>query len=106
MFDIQTNTGEDVYNMLMAQIEPELTTDVLPTLDQKYATETPEEKEVRYARYADAYARYDVAYAQWATALRHDVDALRRDALRSTEHEDRNIEANTLSSMDTQIASL
>ena len=45
---------EDLYNILMEDIEPELTTDAIPLIDEMYADESPEEKKARGKRYARA----------------------------------------------------
>lgn len=43
--------GKEFFNILMEQIEPELTLDNAPHLKEKYAEETPEEHIVRMERY-------------------------------------------------------
>jgi len=48
-------TMEDIYNMLMYDIEPDLMTSSLPELDAIYADETDEEREARADRYAEAF---------------------------------------------------
>lgn len=46
---------EDLYNTLMWEIEPELTTELMPDLDYLYEKETPEEREARLEWYEAAY---------------------------------------------------
>lgn len=50
-----------LYDMLMAEIEPELCSMELPLLEERYAGETPEEHEERMNRYELAYAVFDEA---------------------------------------------
>ena len=45
----------DVYNLLMAEIEPELLPKNYALLDKKYADEQPEQRKKRYAHYADCF---------------------------------------------------
>ena len=52
----------EIYNILMEQIEPDLTTDMLPLLDTMYMNETVEECEKRGERYGEAFADFEVAY--------------------------------------------
>jgi hypothetical protein len=55
-------TGEEVYNMIMGKIEPELVLDQIPLLDEKYKNETEPEKKTRLTRYQKAYAEYEKQY--------------------------------------------
>lgn len=50
---------ETIYNLLMTEVEPELTTMVMPHLDEIYKDETPKEKKKRNKRYAKAFKKYD-----------------------------------------------
>lgn len=45
---------EQLYNIFMLDIEPDLTTDMLPLLEDVYNWQTPEEKEVRLSWYREA----------------------------------------------------
>lgn len=54
-----------LYNFIMEQIEPELTTEGTKTLDEKYKSETPEERQVRAARYEKAFKLYDQRFAEY-----------------------------------------
>jgi hypothetical protein len=60
---------EDIYNFLMAEIEPELTTYMIPHLDEIYAEETKREREQRAKGYNEAFAefwrRFDKAMKIW-----------------------------------------
>ena len=60
---------EDLYNLLMVEIEPDLTTDMLPLLNEKYEGETAEDRKARSERYAEAFEefaiRFDKAMAIW-----------------------------------------
>lgn len=55
MLKEQQADAETFYNMLMWDIEPELTTDMLPELDLLYAEESPEDRMVRLAWYTEAF---------------------------------------------------
>ena len=51
--------AEEVYDVLMEGIEPELVRSVVPTLAEKYKDETAEEHAARMERYARAYLKWD-----------------------------------------------
>lgn len=48
-----------LYDAIMAEIEPELTSTMAPTLKQRYRHETAPEKAARMARYEEAFALFD-----------------------------------------------
>jgi len=60
---------EEIYNLLMGSIEPDLTTDMLPFLEEIYAGESAEEAEDRKRRYEEAFQefaeKFDKALAIW-----------------------------------------
>lgn len=49
-----THNFTDLYNFVMSGLEPELTTDVMPYLDEMYEDETPAEQAERLERYQSA----------------------------------------------------
>ena len=61
--------GKELYDSIMKDIEPDLLMDVIPTLDAKYAGETPEQNAERQARYQKAFTEYDKRYADAMAAL-------------------------------------
>ncbi|MBU0458452.1 hypothetical protein KJ652_03440 [Patescibacteria group bacterium] len=62
-------TMEDLYNFIMEEIEPELTTFNIPTLDELYKDESKKERKKRLERYKaameDCMKRMDEAFAAW-----------------------------------------
>jgi hypothetical protein len=48
-------TAQDVYILLMQEIEPELLPDVMDTLDEKYAGETEEQRKNRINHYVECF---------------------------------------------------
>lgn len=81
--------GRELYDAIMGQIEPELTTAGLATLDQLYADETPEQKKQRAARYNAAFAEYEKRFKQYNTDWLGQFTAFQRQALASVESIDR-----------------
>jgi len=64
---------EQLYNALMVDIEPDLTTVVIPHLDVLYASETEEDRSARGERYARAFdeflLRFSLLTETWKQAL-------------------------------------
>jgi len=58
-------SGAEIYNSIMREIEPELTTDQIPLMKAKYKDETPEQKKARGKRYAKAMEEYERRYAAY-----------------------------------------
>lgn len=96
--------GQQVYNQIMAGIEPELVSDVLPTLAEKYKDETAEQAEARRQRYEAAYAEYDKRYAQYMTNMATQVHTLQRTVRADIETDERKEESNTLTSLEDSIS--
>lgn len=98
-------SGQEIYDTIMAGIDPELTTAGLETLDTKYATETEDEKAARAARYDIAFAEYDKQFQlyndQWMETLR----TYKRTAIASLEKENRESEEKAaLDSIESSLA--
>ncbi len=53
---------EDIYNMLMAEIEPELMTNNMSDLDEKYAGESEKNKKKRLKGYKKAFIKFNKNY--------------------------------------------
>ena len=66
-------TLEDLYNLLMYDIEPDLMSERIPHLDAIYAGESAEERKARGERYAAAFEeftlRFSVLMEAWKSAL-------------------------------------
>ena len=97
-------SGEDIYNAIMAEIEPELTTDVLPTLEEKYKDESPEERTERFARYEAAFAQYEECYAAYVAELNEAATDMRRSTLTLSEAQSDEGEASAHEALETSIA--
>lgn len=77
--------GNEVYDMIMAEIEPDLTTANLPTLAERYKDETDEQKEERAERYKAAFIEYKKRYAEYKEQMTQDVQSYGRNLMRSVE---------------------
>jgi hypothetical protein len=117
MADTQTATGapepdaiargKQIYDQIMAEIDPELVTDSLTTLSEKYKDETPEQAAARSARYDAAFAEYDKRYAAYMTDLGGKVKSLQRTVRAGIENDERAEEqASTLNNLESTISSM
>jgi hypothetical protein len=82
-------SGQQLYDELMAIIEPDLTTTQLPLLREKYNNESPKETQVRAERYTKAYGEYDKQYDCFVRNAKEQLNQYRYNAFQSLEKEDR-----------------
>ena len=93
----------DLYDSLMNAIEPELVSYVLPTLAEKYKSESPSEAEARAKRYSAAFEKFDTAMRAYMEKLNQSIREYGRKAAASIEGIERSEEARVMNDMDSQI---
>jgi hypothetical protein len=98
--------GQEIYDELMAQIEPELMMESLPTLNEKYANETPQQAAERSERYDAAFAAYDLRYAAYMADLQMAIHGLKKDVRQSMEDNGRIDDLSALASLESTISAL
>ena len=74
-------TIEDIYNMLMFDIEPELMTNILPDLEELYPNESEEEKKERLARYAKAFEEFTMKFEEFMGAWKEQLHDFKKNIL-------------------------
>ncbi len=104
--DIIIPTGDQLYNMLMSKIEPDLTTNQLPLLDEKYKNEIPEQAQIRAVRYEKAFAEYDKQLNAYLANLEAKVREYQSTARKSLEHEERTKEEQKLDTLEQAIQTI
>jgi hypothetical protein len=82
-------TGQELYDAIMHEIEPELTTEGVKHIAETYKHETPHERYERKKRYILAFERYKQAYEGYIQTLQAQVDRYRRASIQEAEIEDR-----------------
>jgi hypothetical protein len=92
--------AREVYDTLMADIEPELMLGVLPTLDARYAGESADEHASRMARYEAAYTKFDTEFKSFMANVGDEVHTARRQALREREEEAKQSDQPLLASLE------
>ncbi len=97
-------SGQEIYDSIMAVIEPELTSSQLPLLKEKYAGETLEQKKERGKRYKKAFAAYEIAFRDYAAALHQETTQFQRNARRFVEEMVSAYESDRLSGIESMLS--
>lgn len=71
----------DLYDMLMAEIEPDLMSDMIDHLPEMYANETEEEAQARAARYAKAFVTFEERFETVTSFWKKGLGKLKQEAL-------------------------
>lgn len=77
--------AEEVYDMVMGEIDTDLMLANIPLLEETYRGETPEQHESRMQRYAVAYKKFDIEIAKFMIDVDGKVRATQRKALQEKE---------------------
>jgi hypothetical protein len=96
--DNQVLAGQ-VYDMIMAEIEPDLLLVNIPGLDARYLGETPDEHTARMERYQAAYKRFDLALQKFMDEINTNVRSSQIKSLKEREDRDRRAEQESLKSL-------
>lgn len=100
----QIPTGDEIYNSIMSQIEPELTSAQISLLEEKYKGETEGDQKVRMERYTKAFEEYEKQYGEYIATLDAQVRSFKRDAMSSTEGQSRAEDNAQLASLESVIS--
>ena len=92
--------AEQLYDMLMREIEPDLLSYNIPKLDEYYKEETPEQHEARMKRYERAYQDFEYAFQKFMNEVEEEVRENKRSALKEKEHESLQKEQEKLASIE------
>ena len=88
--------ASEVYDLLMADIEPDLLLKSIPMLDEKYRAETSAEHAARLKRYQVAYTKFDQSFNEFSVKIGGSVRSMKRDALKQKEKQATNEESQTI----------
>ncbi|MBM3227241.1 hypothetical protein FJZ27_00010 [Candidatus Peribacteria bacterium] len=94
------NPGQELYDSIMRGIEPELCSDTIPHLAEKYKDESKEDRAKRVERYNKAYTEFDRAAATHIKQLKTAKKAHKKEAMRSAEIKSQAEEAVKLRQME------
>lgn len=99
-------SGEEVYDMIMGQIEPELTKAQMPLLEEKYKDESPEDRKKRQERYQKAFIEYDKRYSQYQLTMSSSLRVYRHDVMANAEVVANDAQQGSLSDIESQISQM
>ena len=98
--------GDDLYDQIMGEIEPDLVSSVYKTLDEKYKGETLEQAAARKDRYEKAFKeykrRFDLYTSEWNGQLR----TFQTGVIRALEADDRSEEDALMTQLESAFATL
>tara|TARA_Y100000310_G_C20363210_1_gene659964 strand:+ start:84 stop:461 length:378 start_codon:yes stop_codon:yes gene_type:complete len=97
-------SGAEVHDALMKSIDEDLLTTNLPSLDEKYADETPEERSARAERYKAALVQYDTAFEAWEKGVDGKVDAYKQSVLSHAKEQSGESDADKMSELESEIS--
>ena len=95
--------GDEMYDSIMSQIEPELMSANLPFLAERYGNETPEAKQEHMERYQRAFEEYDKRSKELNASLDERVRVYMRTAIRSLEGASQSLEEEDIDTLESQM---
>jgi hypothetical protein len=98
--------GREIYDSIMRQIEPELISSALPTLNMKHQYETAEEKRARGERYRKSFIKYYEAFEVYVADMRDRIHRYQHGAMKTVEEASRWEEGMALDNLSASMFSL
>ena len=99
-------SGKEIYDSIMREIEPELLSSIIPTLNEKYKNETPLEWEQRKKRYNKAFAKFHQVYDVYMEDLRIRIHRYHQESMKDFEEQSRLQEERSLNHLAASMFSL
>jgi len=92
--------AEQIYDMIMGSIEPDLLLANIPGLDEKYAAENEEEHKARMKKYKEAYKKFDTELAEFMGRIKNETRVSKRASLKKKEQKARMAEEGELKNIE------
>ena len=99
-------SGTQIYDTIMAQIEPDLVSTMATELNRKYANETTQERSDRMQRYKRAFELYDKCFSAFSLEMTEEAKKAKYTARQAAEAKSRGEDEQTESGLLSQIASI
>ncbi len=96
--------GDDLYDQIMGEIEPELVSSVYDTLEEKYKNETPDEKSARQARYDKAFTEYERRFSLYTSEWNGKLRTFQSGVIHALEADDRDEDSALMTQLETALA--
>ncbi|MDD5055212.1 MAG: hypothetical protein PHZ00_02995 [Candidatus Peribacteraceae bacterium] len=97
-------TAQELYDLWMSQIEPELTTQNIDHADEMHAGETPEERTARYAWYTEAFQIFDNHRKAVDLAVQKEYSRFARETGKAAEKKQKQNDQQALENIDQAIS--
>ena len=96
--------GNEVYNMIMGEIEADLTLDNLPKNGEKYAGETKEKTIARAHRYKAAFIEYNERYTKFKQEQDDAIRTYGRESIQAVENKSSVRDEGAMSELESAIS--
>lgn len=80
-------SAEELYDSIMREIEPDLTTAEIETIDSKYPNETEDEHKARLEQYALAFVIFDETLEEFQTEKKDEIREIKNEMQKLAEQE-------------------
>ena len=98
-------SGQEIFDMIMKDIEPDLISTNVNTLEEQYGTEPEEQKKARLEKYKLAFAEYDKRYKEYMDELTKDVSEYTKYEMKKIEVKNKEKEQGILANLEASIMS-
>lgn len=98
--------AQQLYDMLMRDIEPDLLSYNIVKLAEYYKDETETENTERLQRYQKAYQEFDRVFQSFMNEVQDEVRTTKRDSLEKTEQSDRAGETDNIEALEETLDAL
>lgn len=71
-------SADEVYDVIMRKIEPDLVTATIPLLPEKYKGESEEDRKARFRRYDEAFKEYEKQFNEWIENIKKKYEEARK----------------------------
>jgi hypothetical protein len=96
--------GDEIYDMLMGKIEPELLSYNIPYLREAIESDSPEERRERGERYVKAYEEYDRQFAEYQKELKNQFQSYKKNSLSALEGHMKIVDNEQIAELETAIS--
>ena len=97
--------GDELYDLLMGKIEPDLTTKNLPGLKEKYKGESKADAASRSERYQKAFEEYEKHLQEYGSKWNAQLHSYKETAIASIEQADRKNDLQQIQDLESAITS-
>lgn len=100
----QIQDGKEVYDKIMREIESDLCSDAIDTIDEKYPNETKEENAARMERYKKALIKFQEEYEKYRVKRDTEIRSFGKGLMKSVEEHASKDEKDTMSDLESAIS--